>query len=770
MKTYAYGYPRLGANREYKRLIEGYWQQEIPEVQLREGLDRLERERLRIYHASVDYYPVGEMTFYDPMLDHALMFGLIPEAIADGLRIGRSWDAPLDLAAYYRLARGAQAWEMTKWFNTNYHYLVPPVAEESDFRLVWAKPLLARAQYQMGVPYLIGPYTFLALSKGYPRAAWPKLWSKLTPVYSELLARCRQAGAEFVHLDEPALVSDVPPEHWPLIHQAYEQLAQQAPILLFTYYETPAPWDAFLQLPVRGFGIDLVHCRGATTLRESSVQELITALQRRPLHAQQILILGIVNGRNVWKTHLRSVAEWVKHIRAATQAEIWLSNAGPLAHLPVSVSVEQKLEPALRQRLAFANERLVELRLLRYLLDDAAPRSEEDETALREWNNYSPAPDSWNISTIRQRIASLTDRDFIRDAPYDERDRLQRQRLRLPLFPTTTIGSFPQTEEVRRMRNAYKNGRISADQYDQFIRDQIRHVVQVQEQMGLDVLVHGEFERSDMVEFFAEKLMGIALTQQGWVLSYGTRVYRPPIIYGDIVRPQPMTLKEITFAQSLTQRPMKGMLTGPVTILAWSFVREDLPRHEVAWQLGLALQDEVRDLESAGIMVIQIDEPAFRELAPIQRAHWPEYFHWAVKAFRLASRAKPETQIHTHMCYSEFNEILPYIEQLDADVITIEATRSRGEVIEAFERYSYPRQIGPGVYDVHSPEVPTVESILAILRRVVRVIPPQRVWVNPDCGLKTRRWEEVIPALRNLVLAATHLRREFPLGQWSMLT
>ncbi|MCS7160762.1 MAG: 5-methyltetrahydropteroyltriglutamate--homocysteine S-methyltransferase, partial [Gemmatales bacterium] len=764
MKTYAYGYPRLGAHREYKRLIEGFWKQEVTELQLREGLDRLERERLRTYHQAVDQYPVGEMTFYDSMLDHGLMFGLVSDAVSDGLRVGRSWDAPVNLSAYYRLARGADAWEMTKWFNTNYHYLVPPVSPQVQFRLVWAKPLLARQQYQMGVPYVIGPYTFLTLSKGYSAANWPGLWTQLIPVYAELLLRCRQAGAGFVHVDEPALVGDVPPDHWPLIHQAYQQLGSQAPILLMTYYDTPADWSLFFQLPVRGFGVDLVHGRGSVALNEQTVEELVAALQRQPLRAEQVLIVGVVNGRNVWKTELSVVANYVRQIQRATPAEVWISNAGPLSHLPVSLASEDKIPPALRQRLAFAQERLTELRLLRRLLDGAAAATADEDTLLRQWNDYTPELGSWRNPSVRQRLAALRDKDFSRDVPYESRDVLQRQRLRLPWFPTTTIGSFPQTEEVRRMRNAFKNGRISSDEYHRFIDGQIRHVVQVQEQLGLDVLVHGEFERSDMVEFFAEKLEGIALTQHGWILSYGTRVYRPPIIYGDVARPQPMTVREITFAQSLTQRPMKGMLTGPVTILAWSFARQDLPWHEVAWQLGLALQDEVRDLEAAGISVIQIDEPAFRELAPIQRARWPAYFDWAVKAFRLASRAKPETQIHTHMCYSEFNEILPYIEQLDADVITIEATRSKGEVIQAFERHGYPRQIGPGVYDVHSPAVPPVESIVAIIRRVVQVIPAQRVWVNPDCGLKTRRWEEVLPALRNLVLAAQQLRREFQNG------
>jgi 5-methyltetrahydropteroyltriglutamate--homocysteine methyltransferase len=362
---------------------------------------------------------------------------------------------------------------------------------------------------------------------------------------------------------------------------------------------------------------------------------------------------------------------------------------------------------------------------------------------------------------VQQRVANLRPSDFEREMPYSERDPLQRARLNLPLFPTTTIGSFPQTPEVRQMRTAYRNGKITAAEYEAFIQNEIRRCIELQESLGLDVLVHGEFERTDMVEFFAEKMAGIAFTQQGWLLSYGTRVYRPPIIYGDVQRREPMTLKEITFAQSLTQKPVKGMLTGPVTIVAWSFVREDIPVEQVAFQIALALQDEVRDLEAAGIAIIQIDEPAYRERAPLKRADWEPYFRWAAQAFKLAARARPETQIHTHMCYSEFNEVLPFIDWMDADVITIEATRSKGEVISAFERYHYTRQIGPGVFDVHSPVVPRVEAIEAIIERAIRVIPRERFWINPDCGLKTRRWEEVIPALQHMVQAARNLRARY---------
>ncbi|WP_376792968.1 5-methyltetrahydropteroyltriglutamate--homocysteine S-methyltransferase [Thermoflexus sp.] len=731
MQTYAYGYPRLGRKREYKSLIEGYWQGKIPEAELTAGLDALEAERLQTYQRFVDRFPVGELSLYDPMLDTALILGLYPNG-------GRLED-------YFALARGERALELTKWFNTNYHYLVPEIpfadGQPPAFRVAWNKPLEAFRKSPNGFPYVIGPYTFLRLSKGYPPEAFGTLLRALIPAYAELFRSLKAAGASMIHVDEPAWALDVPPEHVALIREAYEALGRAADLMVFTYYDSVDFLETLYDLPVRGIGLDLVH--GAENLE---------TLQRAGFPADKILVAGVVDGRNIWKTDLRKAAQQVEALRRWTQAEVWLSNAGPLYHLPVTVEVETRLDPALQERIAFATERLVELRLLKTLLTDG----ETEE--VRRWNAYAHPIDHWHRPEVRERVRRLEPADFSRALPYAERSRLQKERLRLPPFPTTTIGSFPQTEDLRRARTAYRAGKLPEAEYKALIQERIRYVIQVQEELGLDVLVHGEFERSDMVEFFAERLEGFAITQHGWILSYGTRVYRPPILYGDVRRPQPMTLAEITYAQSLTAKPVKGMLTGPVTMLAWSFVREDIPVHEVAFQIALAIQDEVRDLEAAGIRVIQIDEPAFRERAPLKRRRWPEYFDWAVKAFRLASRARPETQIHTHMCYSEFNEIIEYIDALDADVISIEATRSRGEVIQAFERHRYARQIGPGVYDVHSPAIPSIELMEAILERAIRVIPPENIWVNPDCGLKTRRWEEVIPSLRNMVAAARRLR------------
>ncbi len=729
MKTYAYGYPRLGENREFKRAIEGYWQGKVSLEAMQTALKELEQARLATYQANVDAYPVGEMTLYDNMLDTALMVGLYPID-------------PNHFDAYFELARGADALPMRKWFNTNYHYLVSEIPASPSFALHWRKPLEAFQTHPQGYPYLIGPYTFLRLSRGVDAENLPPLLEQLVPVYAELLSELQGAGTEYVHLDEPAFAMDVPESHVQAIQSAYRTLGEKARLLVFAYYDSVDFLPALYETPIAGIGLDLI--RGKANLNH---------LSQHGFPSDKILIAGVVDGQNVWKTDLQRVAEQVRQLQSQTGAEVWIANSAPLFHLPVTVAPEEKLDPALKERTAFAKERLHELRLLKTILTGEA--NEEAQA----WNTYQHSTDHWYSQAVQERVADLTEADFQRNLPYKERVKLQSERLPLPPLPTTTIGSFPQTPEVRQMRQAYRTGKISAEEYERFVQEQIQKLIAFQEEIGLDVLVHGEFERTDMVEFFAEKMEGIAFTQQGWLLSYGTRVYRPPIIYGDVSRPAPMTVKEITYAQSLTQKPVKGMLTGPVTIIAWSFVREDIPVEQVAYQIGLAIQDEVRDLENAGIKVIQIDEAAFRELAPLKRAGWDDYFRWATRSFRLASRAKPETQLHTHMCYSEFTTVLPYIDQMDADVITIEATRSKGEVISAFEHYNYERQIGPGVYDIHSPAIPSVESIQQIIERAIRVFPVEQFWVNPDCGLKTRKWEEVEPALRNMV-QATHFMRE----------
>lgn len=733
MKTYAYGFPRLGRERQFKRLIEGYWSKKVNKETLFRGLGVLDEERRTAYRAAVDLHAVGEMTHYDQMLDTALMLGLYPG--------GNNLDR------YFDLARGAKALEMTKWFNTNYHYLVPEIPWKGDagkiFTAAWNKPLDAWSKHRDGVPFLIGPYTFLRLSKGYPASAFGDLLKALIPAYVGFLTALTSAGVSSVHLDEPALAGDVPEDHRGLLPAVYGPLGKAASILLMTAYDRVEFLPELLKLPVAGIGLDFVH--GPGQLEE---------LRRIGFPQDKILIAGVVDGRNIWKTDIAAGATTIHELGKLGAKDLWLSNAAPLFHLPVHIAGEDSLPPGLRERIAFADERLAELKILKAVCEKSHPGEP------LAWNTYAHSTGDWHNEAVRERLARLSRTETDRALPYDERAKLQHGRLGLPRFPTTTIGSFPQTEDVRKARADAKAGRMTAQAYEAFVREHIAEVVKVQEDLGLDVLVHGEFERSDMVEYFAERLAGVAITRNGWIISYGTRAYRPAIIYGDVSRPEPMTVKEITYAQSLTKKPMKGMLTGPITILAWSFCRNDQPEADTARQLALAIRDEVHDLEKAGIGVIQIDEPAFRERAPLKRAGWGSYFSWAAEAFRLCSRARPETQIHTHMCYSEFNEIISHIAAMDADVITIEASRSRGEVIEAFERERYLAEIGPGVYDIHSPAVPTVEQIIGILERAARVIPTERLWVNPDCGLKTRDWPEVREALANMVAAARRLREK----------
>jgi 5-methyltetrahydropteroyltriglutamate--homocysteine methyltransferase len=737
MKTYAYGYPRLGRNREFKRTVESFWNKRISETQLNQNIHALDQERIETYQRFVDQFPIGEMSLYDSMLDTAIMLGLYPQ--------GRT------ISGYFELARGTQALELTKWFNNNYHYLVPELSyhsggEAQRFSLIKSvRPFFdfqRHASQTPYIPYVIGPYTFLRLSKGYLPEDFNRILSRLVPVYQELFTELKALGATLIHVDEPAWGAEVSAEYIKVIRDTYSKLGEAADLLVMTYYDSVDFLDQICDLPIKGLGLDLVH--GSDNL---------AALRHFSFPSHKILILGVVDGINIWKTELKQAARQVQELQSLTKAEIWLSNAAPLYHLPVSAALETQLEPALQERIAFADERLAELRMLKTLLTKGETKE------IRTWNTYKHSTESWFDAGVRRRVKNLQAKDFSRELPYEKRDSIQRRQLEQPLFPTTTIGSFPQTDDVRKMRQAYRSGQVSDEAYWTFIQDKIRQLIKVQEEVGLDIFVHGEFERTDMVEFFAEKLEGIATVSNGWVLSYGTRVYRRPIIYGDIRRPSSMTVREIAFAQSLTDKPVKGMLTGPVTILAWSFARQDIPAYEVAYQLGLALYDEVKELEADGVKIIQIDEPAFRELAPMKPKRWAEYFDWAAKAYRLASKALPETQIHTHACYSDFNEIIGYIAALDADVTTIAAARSGGEVIEALERFQFPSQIGPGVYDVHSPVIPSVEAILTIIKRVTQTLPKENIWINPDCGLKTRRWEEVIPALRNMVQVAKELRQ-----------
>ncbi|ADY72910.1 5-methyltetrahydropteroyltriglutamate--homocysteine S-methyltransferase [Desulfurobacterium thermolithotrophum DSM 11699] len=720
MKTYAYGFPRLGKQREFKRLIEGYWAQKVTEEELLTGIKELNRKREETYQKYVNAHPQGEMTLYDPMLDMALLFGVYKAETLD---------------EYFNLCRGKDALEMTKWFNTNYHYLVPDFeGKKPCFKVttpVWNRHEGARENV-----HLIAPFTFLKLSKNLPQEYFEEALKELTEIVVQYI---NEKGFESVHLEDPALVMELTEKEWNLIQDAYKSFEKaNAEINIFTYYDSVDCLQKLFDLPVSGVGVDFAHDRG----------ENLAQLREIDPKGKK-LFAGVVDGRNVWRNDLFKTAEVISEL--SKKFDVVVTNAAPLFHLPVNL-LGVTLPEELLKKVAFAEEKLKELQLISQILSG-------DEAEAKEW--VAELESSFGeITKVRERVKSLKEEDFVRKPSYQERIKKQQEVLNLPLFPTTTIGSFPQTEEVRRVRLLYKKGRLSEEDYKTFIRGEIAKAIQIQEDLDIDVFVHGEFERTDMVEFFAEKMKGIATTGNGWVISYGTRCYRPPIIYGDVERDGQMTISEIVFAQSLTEKPVKGMLTGPVTIIAWSYVREDIPTSEVAYQIALALKDEIKDYEKAGIKIVQIDEPAIREKAPIKKRNWDEYFDWAIKSFRLChSSVKPETQIHTHMCYSEFGEIINYIVDMDFDVISIEASRSKGDIIETFEKVAFDRQIGLGVWDIHSPYVPSLEEMEVIVERALKVIPKENFWINPDCGLKTRRWEEVIPALKNMITVARKLRK-----------
>ncbi len=720
--TYAYGFPRLGKNREYKKLIENFWSKKIKEEELRQGIFELEEERLKTYQKYVDKFPVGEMTFYDNVLDTAIMLGLYKIE---------------NLEQYFSLCRGKEALELTKWFNTNYHYLVPRLPagfKNQDFRLVWNKPKEEFLLHKKGTPYLIGPFTFLKLSKGIKGKNFERYLLSLAEIYSEIIKDFRE-----VHIDEPAFVTDVSEGEVNLIKDVYRKITAANPnVNLFTYYDSVDFLNDLYELPLKAIGLDFVHGK-----------ENLTNIRKQGFPEHMTLVCGLIDGRNVWKTDLEKALALLEELSKGAK-NLAISNAAPLYHLPLTTEGEN-LDPRLLERISFAKERLAEIDLLATIYYEREKPLLKKEKSVIEIFGLN--------EKVKDRVKNLKDNDFKRPLSYEKRTKIQKKILSLPLFPTTTIGSYPQTENIRKKRREFYSGKISGKDYQEFIKEKIKELIKFQEELGLDVLVHGEFERTDMVEFFAQKLDGFVTTKNGWILSYGTRVYRPPLIYGDISRPAPLTINEIGFAQSLTKKPVKGMLTGPVTMIAWSFVREDIPVSEVAYQIALCLQDEIKDYEREGIKIVQIDEPAFREKAPLKKRNWQEYFDWAIKAFNLAvSGAKPETQIQTHMCYSDFGEIIKYILELDFDVLLIEATRSRGAILNAFKDSSFRKQIGPGVWDIHSPAVPTVKDMRKIIDVALKFIPKENLWLNPDCGLKTRGWKETELALKNLVELAKNLR------------
>lgn len=751
------GFPRIGVRRELKRALEAYWRGDATGAELHDTARALRLRHWRLQAtAGIDIVPCNDFSLYDHVLDTAFLFDAIPEpyrALAD----------TDPLAAYFALARGRQqdgvdlrALEMTKWFDTNYHYLVPELHRGQTFRLRGDKPLAefneARAAGFDARPVLLGPVSFLRLSKTTDGSDPMALLERLLPAYAGLLAQLAAAGAGWVQIDEPCLVLDADPALQDAFRRAYAALAEVArPRLLLTTYfgDLGENLPLAMTLPVDGLHVDLVR----------GLDQLDAVLKTLP--EGRVLSLGLIDGRNIWRANLDNALVLARYARGHIGAErVWLAPSCSLLHVPVDVEGETGLDPELRGWLAFARQKLEELRLIATALDDA-PAAEAALAAARERHESRRRSARVHRKEVAARMAALSPADAHRRSAYAERRRRQDAGLRLPPYPTTTIGSFPQTPEVRQARSLNRAGKLPDADYDTFLLAEIARCVRLQEEIGIDVLVHGEFERNDMVEYFGEQLDGFAFTRNGWVQSYGSRCVKPPIIYGDVQRPVPMTVRWSRHAQSLTTRPMKGMLTGPVTVLQWSFVRDDQPRARTCRQIALALRDEVRDLEAAGIGVIQIDEPALREALPLRRADWQGYLDWAVECFRItAAAAADETQIHTHMCYSEFNDIIEAVAAMDADVISIETSRSRMELLEAFVKFRYPNQIGPGVYDIHSPRVPDSGEMHALLGRAREVLAPDQIWVNPDCGLKTRGWPETRAALEAMVEAARKMRAE----------
>jgi len=714
MKTYAYGFPKLGQKREFKMTVEGFWNNNFSQKEFVEGISNIQKDNVVIYQENIDVFPDGEVSFYDFMLDAAVLFGVYE---------------PKDMNGYYELCRGAGALEMTKWFNTNYHYLVPDFHGFVNIPFKLNKEHVALKLKQGDFPQIIGPFTFLKLSKGIPNNSFRKIFLSLIDHYKIFIKDFKN-----IQIDEPAFVMDLNQQEVDLIKEGYQRLAGEA-VTLMTYYGSVDFIQDLVSLPVAAIGLDLV--RGKDNL---------DYLLKKGFPSDKVLIAGLVDGRNIWKTDIQAAVEELKKLSSKVK-NLAVSNAAPLYHLPVSTSVEDQMDPRLKNCLAFAKEKLVEIRLIADGFEGKAA------------GPYVRIGDYGKNKDVQQRVSNLKEADFIKTVSLQERRRMHDLQLKLPLFPTTTIGSFPQTTEVRSKRSLFVKGALSVVDYREYVKGEIDKLIQFQEDLGLDVFVHGEYERTDMVEFFAQKLEGIATTQNGWIISYGTRAYRPPIIFGDVSRAKPMTVDEIQYAQSKTKKPVKGMLTGAVTILAWGFHREDMPISDVAYQISLALQDEILDYEKAGIKIVQVDEAAFREKAPIKRREWPAYFNWAVKSFNLATNTDPNTQIHTHMCYSEFGEIIGHISAMDFDVISLEASRSKGDIIGFFENIDFQRQIGLGVWDIHSPSVPAVGKMTDIVKRSLQKIPKENFWLNPDCGLKTRQWPEVKEALTNMVAAAQMLRR-----------
>jgi 5-methyltetrahydropteroyltriglutamate--homocysteine methyltransferase len=747
------GFPRMGGQRELKFALERFWRGETSVEDL-EQTGKTLRLRHWTLQADLDLVPVGDFSFYDHVLDTSQLLDNLPS------RVDKNADA---MTQYFQASRGqagssccnhqVAAAEMTKWFDTNYHYLVPEFNAETAFKAC-PERLLAQIKEAKAAgfkikPVLVGPVSYLWLGKTKDETDKLALLNKLLPVYAEILDQLADNGVEWVQIDEPVLVTELSTEWQQALQKAYFSLAKcRVKLLLTTYFgQLQQNLQLACELPTAGLHIDAI----------SAADELVRVVDWLPSH--KVLSVGIINGRNIWKTDLNRALELLEPIHTRLAERLWLAPSCSLLHVPIDLNSEHNLAEETLDWLAFAVQKLEELSILAQALNlgregVAAQLAENKQSIQRRQQStrvHNPA--------VKQRCEATHSASGQRQSTYSQRAALQQQALQLPAFPTTTIGSFPQTNVIRQTRKQYRLGQLADAEYRQQMQAEIRYAIDKQLELGLDVLVHGEAERNDMVEYFGQQLQGFAFTDYGWVQSYGSRCVKPPIIYGDVSRPDPMTVEWIKYAQSLTDKPVKGMLTGPVTILNWSFVRDDQPRSETCKQISLAIRDEVIDLESAGVNIIQIDEAALREGLPLRQSQWKTYLEWAVECFRItANGVSDETQIHTHMCYSEFNDIIEAIAAMDADVITIETSRSQMELLDVFQEFDYPNAIGPGVYDIHSPNIPSEQEMVELLKLAAQRIDKTLLWVNPDCGLKTRRWEEVEPALKAMVSAAKSLR------------
>ncbi|WP_370980944.1 5-methyltetrahydropteroyltriglutamate--homocysteine S-methyltransferase [Agaribacterium sp. ZY112] len=750
------GLPRIGPKRELKFALERYWRAEDSAAKLEQQAFEIRQYNWQL-QKSFDFVSVGDFSLYDQVLDMSQLLGNLPKrAIKENSS---------DLDNYFRAARGrsasdsacncSHAAEMTKWFDTNYHYIVPEFSNETDFKLNSKKLIKqiseAQALGNSVKAVIIGPLSYLWLGKSKDASNKLDLLERLLPLYRALLDDIANSGVEWVQIDEPALVCNLDEQWQQAYERAYHYLQhKKLKLLLSTYFgELKENLKLACQLPVAGLHIDAVRAR-------SELNKIIDWLPN-----YKVLSLGVIDGRNIWKSDLSSLIELLKPLHSKLGDRLWLSHSCSLLHVPVDLESESPSKLDIYHWLAFAKQKIEELSILGRALNEGISSVEDELQHNRACIEQRQSSSQVHKDEVKKAVAAINPSLGERQHSFERRSKLQQEKLKLPAYPTTSIGSFPQTTTIRAARRAFKNGELKQAEYEEAMKQEIRDCISKQEKLGLDVLVHGEAERNDMVEYFGEQLQGFAFTQLAWVQSYGSRCVKPPILFGDVQRKKAISIDWTCYAQAQTLRPMKGMLTGPVTILNWSFVRDDQPRKDSCLQIALAIREEVLDLEKAGVNIIQIDEAALREGLPLRQEQWQEYLAWAVESYRIcANGVKDETQIHTHMCYSEFNDILPSIAHMDADVITIECSRSDMELLDAFEQFAYPNAIGPGVYDIHSPNIPSVDAVVKLIRKAENYIQPERLWLNPDCGLKTRQWDEVLPALENMVKASKQLRKE----------